>query len=204
MKPIVFYAALSTALLTPAFCCADEIPAKLSETSFYVETSDGIPNMCGIEFRILYADQFNRQGALSHIAGSLVWRADNGRILFLEKLLGADVQAKQSIRFPISSAFFSYDGDSTQAWPLPGGCTDDIAGFCGAYVDAPAIGALAAIYESKFLVSFRRKDSLADTVIRLDLTSAVQDAQRKRSFDKCTDIVIDPIVRSLSQARPNH
>ncbi|MBR1178081.1 hypothetical protein JQ617_29260 [Bradyrhizobium sp. KB893862 SZCCT0404] len=202
MKPVAIFFALPI-LLASGFCYGDEISAKLSDTSFYVETTDGRPSMCGVQFRIFYADQFNRSSGLSQVSGSLVWLEDQGRILFLEKISGADIQSKQLVPFQVASAFLSYDGETTPAKRLPGGCTGDTAAFCGAYVDESAIGALASVYESTFSVSFRRKDSLVDTVVRLDLTSASQDEERRKSFNRCTDAVMEPITRNLRQRSPN-
>ena len=60
------------AVVGPAYA-QDEM--KRSETEFYVQTSGGAAEVCGLDYTIMYVD---RQGNLAGVRGQLAWMERNG------------------------------------------------------------------------------------------------------------------------------
>jgi len=71
-----------------------------SETEFFVQTSGRNPEVCGLDYTIMYIDRTYRHGDLAGVRGSLSWIEGNG-IHAILLITGFDFNAT-SVPIPFS------------------------------------------------------------------------------------------------------
>ncbi len=90
------------ALLTTA---ASAQTIVMSDVNFFVQTSDGKPAVCGIEYRIVFQDNAARQGNLAAVSGGSSNIKTPGKLGAFFKIHGFDMGPDGSLqRFTIHSA----------------------------------------------------------------------------------------------------
>jgi hypothetical protein len=70
---------------------------KRSETEFYVQTSGGTAEVCGLDYTIMYVD---RQVNLVGVRGQLAWMERNGTFAAALAIKGFDLNAQTRYHFP--------------------------------------------------------------------------------------------------------
>jgi hypothetical protein len=129
MRALICSAILfALAVARPAYA-QDEV--QKSETEFYVQTSGGTAQACGMEYTIAYIDR-NRNGNAAGVKGSLSWVEANGRFSVGLLIRGFDFNATMTpIPFSVFQGFVVIDGKSVLPnRPLKGDQpTDFFAGY---------------------------------------------------------------------------
>jgi len=142
----------------------DEV--KRSETEFYVQTSDGAAEVCGLDYTIMYVDRRNLAG----IRGQLAWMERNGTFAAALAIKGFDLNAQTPIPFPVFRGFVVIDGKSV----LPSLTlkADQPTDFVGGYSFENAVAITYAINGKKRLaVGFNREaDGGKDTILPINIT----------------------------------
>jgi hypothetical protein len=142
----------------------DEV--KRSETEFYVQTSDGAAEVCGLDYTIMYVDRRNLAG----IRGQLAWMERNGTFAAALAIKGFDLNAQTPIPFPVFRGFVVIDGKSV----LPSLTlkADQPTDFVGGYSFEDAVAITYAINGKKRLaVGFNREaDGGKDTILPINIT----------------------------------
>ena len=142
----------------------DEV--KRSETEFYVQTSDGAAEVCGLDYTIMYVDRRNLAG----IRGQLAWMERNGTFAAALAIKGFDLNAQTPIPFPVFRGFVVIDGKSV----LPSITlkADQPTDFVGGYSFENAVAITYAINGKKRLaVGFNREaDGGIETILPINIT----------------------------------
>jgi len=142
----------------------DEV--KRSETEFYVQTSGGAAEVCGLDYTIMYVDRRNLAG----IRGQLAWMERNGTFAAALAIKGFDLNAQTPIPFPVFRGFVVIDGKSV----LPSLTlkADQPTDFVGGYSFENAVAITYAINGKKRLaVGFNREaDGGKDTILPINIT----------------------------------
>ena len=94
------------AVVGPAYA-QDEM--QRSETEFYVQTSGGAAEVCGLDYTIMYVD---RQGNLAGVRGQLAWMERHGAFAAALAIKGFDLNAQTPIPFSVLRGFVVIDGKS--------------------------------------------------------------------------------------------
>ena len=140
--------------------------AKRSETEFYVQTSGGAAEVCGLDYTIMYVDRRNLAG----IRGQLAWMERNGTFAAALAIKGFDLNAQTPIPFPVFRGFVVIDGKSV----LPSLTlkADQPTDFVGGYSFENAVAITYAINGKKRLaVGFNREaDGGKDTILPINIT----------------------------------
>ena len=151
------------AVVGPAYA-QDEM--KRSETEFYVQTSDGAAEVCGLDYTIMYVDRRNLAG----IRGQLAWMERNGTFAAALAIKGFDLNAQTPIPFSVFRGFVVIDGKSI----LPSITlkADQPTDFVGGYSFENAVAITYAINGKKRLaVGFNREaDGGIDTILQINTT----------------------------------
>jgi len=152
------------AVVDPAYA-QDEM--KRSETEFYVQTSGGAAEVCGLDYTIMYVD---RQGNLAGVRGQLAWMERNGTFAAALAIKGFDLNAQTPIPFSVFRGFVVIDGKSI----LPSITlkADQPTDFVGGYSFENAVAITYAMNGKKRLaVGFNREaDGGIDTILPINIT----------------------------------
>ena len=82
---------------------------KRSETEFYVQTSGGAAEVCGLDYTVMYLDH---QGNLAGVRGQLAWMERDGTFAAALAIKGFDLNAQTPIPFSVFRGFVVIDGKS--------------------------------------------------------------------------------------------
>jgi hypothetical protein len=142
----------------------DEV--KRSEIEFYVQTSGGAAEVCGLDYTIMYVDRRNLAG----IRGQLAWMERNGTFAAALAIKGFDLNAQTPTPFPVFRGFVVIDGKSV----LPSLTlkADQPTDFVGGYSFEDAVAITYAINGKKRLaVGFNREaDGGIETILPINIT----------------------------------
>ena len=122
---------LALTVAGPAYAQDD---VQKSETEFFVQTSGGDPEVCGLDYTIMYIDRTYRQGDLAGVRGSLSWMEGDGTIHAILIIKGFDFNATSDpIPFSVFQGFVMIDGKSVLPDHVNNSCANQPTDFCGAY-----------------------------------------------------------------------
>jgi len=155
------------AVVGPAYA-QDEV--KRSETEFYVQTSGGAAEVCGLDYTIMYVDRTYRQGNLAGVRGQLAWMERNGTLAAVLVIKGFDLNAQTPIPFSVFRGFVVIDGKSI----LPSITlkADQPTDFVGGYSFENAVAITYAMNgEKRLAVGFNREaNGGIDTILPINIT----------------------------------
>jgi len=172
MRSFKACAAILFALSVVGPACAEDEVQK-SETEFFVQTSGGNSEVCGLDYTIMYIDHTYRHGDLAGVRGSLSWMEGNGSINTILIIKGFNLNATSPIPFPVFQGFVIVDGKSVLPDRVGNSCTGEPTDFCGAYSSEKTFALLDALAKKKRLaIGFNRQASGAfDTTLPLKIES---------------------------------
>jgi hypothetical protein len=179
--------ALMGLLVTSSANAQDTI--EKSETTFYVQTAGGDPQICGIEFALLYRDRTYQQGAVAAITGTVAWRGSPGNVGLILKINGADfpnaAKSDWSTRaFPVHQGFVvgrqtAYRVHKTYPCEEPNS-------FCGFYWLPTSLEILEYVYSGTLSLGFSREAGGLDVVLPLDTrATSATNPQQHPDFMNC-------------------
>ena len=122
MRSFKACAAILFALSVVGPACAEDEVQK-SETEFFVQTSGGNSEVCGLDYTIMYIDHTYRHGDLAGVRGSLSWMEGNGSINTILIIKGFNLNATSPIPFPVFQGFVIVDGKSVLPDRVGNSCT---------------------------------------------------------------------------------
>jgi hypothetical protein len=163
--------------------------------SYFVQTVSGAPRLCGYEFTTVFLDKTYKQGALSAVAGSLVWADGKNGFALLLKVNGIDYPGAEKLdmtmqRFRPYSAYLASANEPTMA-AKPGGCEDPLS-FCSVIDGDGAVQGLTQFLNGNLELVFNRIDGGLD--IRLPVKEDVSDptfVSGQHAFAGCLKAVHD-------------
>jgi hypothetical protein len=138
-----------------------------SEVTYYVQTANGQPAVCGVDMTTVFNDHTYRKGALSGVRSVLSWFEDRGNLGILLKVSGVDFDGStppQHYPFKIANAFVAVKGVPLTA--TPGTCENQL-NFCGTYW-LPVSAALSlALNDGNLSIGFNRQQGALDILLPL-------------------------------------
>jgi hypothetical protein len=175
-----------------------------SETDFYVQTSGGVPQMCGFEFTIFYNDRSYRQGALESVTGSLAWGETRGGLGLSLKIVGSDFvfsgATPHPTPFSVLQGFVSVDGKSIR--PARRFSCEQPTAFCAAYdIDDAATVYKAIVLKQSVTVGFSRQVNGLDITLPLDTAVTPAKSNQFTSYDDCMLKWIERAEKSLKSGQ---
>jgi len=189
-------------LLTAVWTDYSHAQAKIegSEIEHFVQTADGKPHFCGIDFTILFSDYAtSSNGRLAGAHGSLSFKEQKGNLALFLKVGGVDFAASPTqppTKFAVATASLTAGGTTYfVADQIP--CEDNTM-FCGIFW----LPASAEIYskilsERTIMLNFNRTRGSLDVQVPISSVGSPQDAKNQLAFDACMETI-------LSQARANN
>ncbi|MGC2223970.1 MAG: hypothetical protein WA624_17290 [Methylocella sp.] len=170
-----------------------------SEIEHFVQTADGKPHFCGIDFTILFSDYVtSSNGRLATARGSLSFKEQKGDLVLFLKVGGMDFASpgQPPTKFAVATASLIAGGTTYfVANQIP--CEDKNM-FCGIFW----LPASAEIYskilsERTVTLNFNRTTGSLDVQVPISSVGSPQDAKNQLAFDACMGTI-------LSQARANN
>jgi hypothetical protein len=172
MHRLIVLTLFLTALSNPS-SAQDTI--QKSETTYYVQTSEGQSKVCGIKYVLLYRDWTYRAGAPATVTGTLGWIETQDQIGMIFKVLGIDFPDPSSLKmmplkpreFKIPQAFLEVGGKRhfvRQTYPC-----ENPEGFCGRYRWPESADLFKYISTgNKLNLSFSRESNGLDVTLPID------------------------------------
>lgn len=170
-----------------------------SEIEHFVQTADGKPHFCGIDFTILFSDYVTSSNRrLAAARGSLSFKEQKGDLVLFLKVGGMDFAspAQPPTKFAVATASLTAGGTTYfVANQIP--CEDNNM-FCGIFW----LPASAEIYskilsERTVTLNFNRTTGSLDVQVPISSVGSPQDAKNQLAFDACMGTI-------LSQAHANN
>ena len=164
---------------------------KQSEIEFYVQSSGGVAQSCGMEFTILYTDRTYRNGDPAAVKGSLAWVEGNGNFAVALIIKAYDINATMTpIPFPVYQGFVITEGKSI----LPSVTTkcDQPTDFCGLYSFQNTMAITDAVIGKKRLtIGFNREAKGGiDTTLPIKIVPSAN-FERFLNFSDCMITLAD-------------
>jgi hypothetical protein len=165
-----------------------------SEIEHFVQTKDGNPHYCGLEFTILFKDYVNSStGRLAAARGSLSFKEQKGDIALFLKIGGMDFSsgpAQPPTKFAVATASLTAGGTTYQvANQIP--CEDN-ALFCGIFW-LPASGEIyiKMLSERTVTLNFSRTRGSLDMQVPISSEGGPQDTKNQMAFDTCMGTILN-------------
>jgi hypothetical protein len=172
------------------------------ETGFFVQTSGGVPAICGFEFTLIYRDRTYQRGRLSGVTGSLSWAEANGNLVAMLKIIGSDFPNAANLNmtpkaFPVLKGFVAVDGKAYPPNPYP---CDTPTDFCAAYWSPSSVALYTALMSKSLTIGFSRERNGLDITLPLDVRGGVtRTPDEYRAFGQCILAVVDRAKSNLSK-----
>ena len=179
---------ISALFLIPAAKGQDNI--LKSGVTYYVQTANGQPAICGVDMTTVFNDHTYRKGALSGVRSVLSWYENRGNLGILLKVSGIDFDGSTPPKpypFKIANAFLAVNG---VALPATSSACEDQFSFCGGYW-LPVSAALSlALSEGTISVGFNRQEGGLDVSLPLKSLPEITEFERYRdpnfkTFNQC-------------------
>jgi hypothetical protein len=145
-----------------------------SDVGFFVQTSDGTPTGCGIEFTIVFKDRTNLSGALSAITGSITDSGVKNNLGTMLKFGAMDfVKPDKPRLYKINSAslYSPTVGAINKYTKFP---CEQPEGFCARYeIDSTILISQAAIKSGDLRLRFNRAPGQLDVELPISTKGAI-------------------------------
>jgi hypothetical protein len=189
--PKAWFAGLLVAVVfAPPFGAAAQTAQAIeaSETEFFVQTIGGEPDICGLEFRIVFKDRVHRQGATAAATGSLYWAASDTPIVAMGLIIyGRDFNPSVT-PFSVQNGFVVVNG--TVAKPFKAFPCQEKLGFCGLYTMEMGVDVLGALLEQRPLsIGFQRQQKSFDIVLPIAVSESLT-SEKGRRFRSCMETIV--------------
>ena len=159
----------------------------------FVQTEDGKPRYCGIEFTIVFSDYVtSSNGRLAAAHGSLNFAEQKGDLVLFLKVGGMDFAASPAqppTKFAVANASLTAGGSTYGvAKQIP--CEDN-ALFCGLFwLPASAEILSKIITERTVTLNFNRTSGSLDMQVPISSQDSPQDARNQLAFDTCMKTIL--------------
>jgi len=163
-----------------------------SEIEHFVQTADGKPRLCGIEFTILFSDYVtSTAGRLAAARGSLSFAEEKGNIALFLKVGGMDFAAgpaQPPTKFAVANASLTAGETTYAASQLP--CEENTM-FCGIFW-LPASGIIYSKLsrERTITLNFNRTKGSLDFQVPISRGTNAEDFKKSLPFEECMGTII--------------
>lgn len=174
-----------------------------SETGFFVQTSGGVPALCGFEFMMLYLDRTYRDGRLAGVTGSLSWSESEGNLGLLLKLVGLDFSDAAKLDtsakpFPVLQGFVAIDGKAQL--PKTTFICEARTNFCGGYGLPTSAEIFSNLSSGKLSLGFAREANGLDITLPLNARDGVKASPNDfLAFTSCVDALVARAQKNLGK-----
>ena len=176
-----------------------QVKIENSEAEHFVQTADGVPALCGIDFTVIFSDHLTSiSGNKTGSRGSLSFSTDKGNFGMLLKVSGIDFKnlpSSKPTKFNVANASLQIGGQSYV--PEKFGCEDPVD-FCGALWLPKTIDIYSAILTNKEItLSFNRKAGDLDYRVPISRDVPPSDRENNRVFGNCMDVMVKKSIDAL-------